>query len=346
MQDDIFIRRCFELALLGAGHVSPNPLVGAVLVHENRIIGEGWHQGWGKPHAEVNCLHQVAPANRRYIPFSTLYCNLEPCSHFGKTPPCADLILEHKIPRVVISNVDPNPLVAGRGIAKLRQAGVSVVHGILEEEGQWLNRMFFTWIRENRPYVVLKWAQSADGFLGRAGKRTRISGSATQRLVHRWRSEIDAILVGTQTALTDNPRLDVRYYGPPPPLRIALDAKGDIPANYHLFDGSVETWIFGKERPSLEGLVRFFPSPSPVPPQSILSAIKAANRGSLLVEGGARLLTHFLESGNWDEIRLIENFNYLGSGIKAPSIPEQVQLRTQFHLEAERVRIFARSGSK
>lgn len=200
-----YIRRCFQLARLGAGHVLPNPLVGAVVVHADRIIGEGWHRRYGEAHAEVNALRAVAEANRHLIPQSTLFCNLEPCFHFGKTPPCVDLILKEKIPRVVVANTDPNPLVAGQSIQKLRAAGVEVHAGILEADGRYLNRAFFTWIEKKRPHIILKWAQSADGYLGRQGERMDLTCLLAQRLVHRMRAEADAILVGTTTALWTTP---------------------------------------------------------------------------------------------------------------------------------------------
>ena len=185
---ELFMRRCFDLARLGAGRVSPNPIVGAVLVHEGKIIGEGRHEQFGKAHAEVNALRSVRPENRALIQQSTLYCSLEPCFHHGKTPPCVDLIIQEKIPQVVIACTDPNPLVAGQSIAKLRNAGVEVVTGMLEQEGRSLNRPFFKWIQKKEPWVILKWAQSSDGFLGKAGERTPVSGPAALRLGHRWRA--------------------------------------------------------------------------------------------------------------------------------------------------------------
>ncbi|MBN8681392.1 MAG: bifunctional diaminohydroxyphosphoribosylaminopyrimidine deaminase/5-amino-6-(5-phosphoribosylamino)uracil reductase RibD [Chitinophagales bacterium] len=260
------MRRCFELARLGAGSTLPNPMVGAVLVHEGRIIGEGWHRQYGGPHAEVNCVAAVAEKDRALIPQATLYCSLEPCFHVGKTPPCVELVLRERIPRVVIANTDPNPKVAGQSVQKLRAAGVEVITGVLEQEGYSLNRIFFTWITEKRPYIVLKWAQSRDGFIGRAGERVAISSPETQRFVHRLRSEIPAILVGSNTALTDNPRLDTRLFqmrnaecgmrnfppsqggpgrvqGGPGRVRIVLDFKQKLRPDMHLLDGSMPTWV-------------------------------------------------------------------------------------------------------
>jgi len=341
MNDEHYIQRCFDLARLGAGQVSPNPLVGAVLVYDGIIIGEGWHQRWGESHAEVNCLRSVSTQNLPLLPHSTLYCNLEPCSHHGKTPPCADLILKHRIPRVVVSNVDPNPLVAGKGIAALRKGGTDVTSGVLERAGKWLNRAFFTNIEQKKPYIILKWAQSADGFLGLAGQRTPISNPAAQRLVHRWRAECDAILVGSTTALLDNPRLDVRQYFGKNPLRITLDTQGKIPPGHHLLDGSTETWIFGKIG-ELPANTRLFPCEGHVPLVQLLEALQLANKASLLVEGGTNLLQQFLGQDMWDEIRVIENTRCLGQGVVAPKLPKDASIKEQFHLGNDLLRIFAR----
>ena len=344
MNDALYIQRCFDLARLGAGCVSPNPMVGAVLVHEGRIIGEGWHQKYGEAHAEVNCIRSVLPEDQRLIPYSTLYCSLEPCFHFGKTPPCVDLILEQKIARVVVSNVDPNPKVAGQSLAKLQAAGVNTVSGILEAEGRRLNRAFFTWIAERRPYIILKWAQTSDGYLGKEGERTPVSGPAALRLVHRWRSEADAMLVGATTALTDNPRLDTRLYFGKNPLRVVFDRQGKIPLDFHLLDDSTETWVFGEKRSrahssddsesSDESFTRtkFFPAEGKILIPDLLEKLYKANRAILLVEGGANVLRQFLETGYWDEIRVIENDRRLGGGVAAPRVPAGVVWKEQFRL--------------
>ena len=339
-----FIQRCLDLALLGAGHVAPNPMVGAVLVHEGVIIGEGWHQRWGEAHAEVNCIRSVLPENQHLIPYSTLYCSLEPCYHFGKTPPCVDLVLENKIPHVVIANVDPNPRVAGQSVEKLRAAGVQVETGVMAAEAAWINRTFFHWISEKRPYVILKWAQSADGFLGRPGERTAISGPAVQRLVHRWRHESDAILVGTGTALTDNPRLDARLHGGNNPLRIVFDLGKKIPAEYNILDDSIPTWVYGPRREGDFGRTEFFPVQGPIPVAEILQQLYQTNRATLLVEGGAYVLKQFMESGLWDEIRQIESAETIGNGVKAPDLPAGLELKEQFQVGTDRIRIFARTA--
>ncbi|HEY5824526.1 MAG TPA: bifunctional diaminohydroxyphosphoribosylaminopyrimidine deaminase/5-amino-6-(5-phosphoribosylamino)uracil reductase RibD, partial [Cyclobacteriaceae bacterium] len=207
--DELFIQRTFELAQIGIGQVSPNPRVGAVVAHDGKILGEGWHKKYGEAHAEVNAILSVK--DHSLLKESTVYVNLEPCSHFGRTPPCADLLIRHQVKKVVICNVDPNPLVAGQGINKLRDAGIEVVAGVLEAEGRKLNKRFFTLIEKQRPYIILKWAQTADGFVARENYESKwISNDFSRQLVHQWRSEEDAILVGTKTAAHDNPQLDVR----------------------------------------------------------------------------------------------------------------------------------------
>jgi len=342
MTDELFMQRCFDLAQLGAGSVSPNPMVGAVLVHEDRIIGEGWHEKYGEAHAEVNCIRSVSTDNQHLVPHSTLYCSLEPCFHFGKTPPCVDLILRQKIRRVVVSNTDPNPLVAGKSIDKMRVAGVDVSVGVLRQQGQWLNRAFFGRMRERRPYIILKWAQTADGFLGKRGERTPVSGVAVQRLVHRWRSEADAILVGSNTAVTDNPRLDTRYYFGKNPLRMTFDLHGKIPESHHLLDDSAETWIFGPERPGNFRQTHFFPAEERVPVPGILEKLAAAGRAILFVEGGVDVLNQFLNGNWWDEIRIIENAGRLGAGIGAPGLPAVAEPVSECTIGNDQVRVFSR----
>jgi diaminohydroxyphosphoribosylaminopyrimidine deaminase/5-amino-6-(5-phosphoribosylamino)uracil reductase len=335
-----WMERCFQLARLGTGSVAPNPMVGAVLVHQERVIGEGWHQQFGHAHAEVNCLRSVQPADLHLIPESTLYCSLEPCHHVGKTPPCVDLILQHRIPKVVISNTDPNPLVAGKSIQKLRDAGVQVIEDVLKKEGQHLNRIFFTWIQEKRPYIILKWAQSADGFLGLRQQRTAISGPLTQRLVHRWRTENGAVCVGSQTALVDNPQLDARFYVGKTPLRIAFDGKQRIPTTHALLNDQQKTWIIGPERPGKWENTRFLPISFTHNLPALCQLLVQENISSLLVEGGQQLLTSFIQAQLWDEIRVIENKKIIGEGIQAPVVPEGIRENVQYILGNDLIRIF------
>lgn len=312
------------MARLGAGSVSPNPMVGAVVVAQNRIIGEGLHHRYGEAHAEVNAVSSISPDDRTLLPQSTLYCSLEPCFHFGKTPPCVNLILREKIPRVVISNMDPNPLVAGKSVEKLTQAGVEVKIGVLEKQGLWLNRIFFHWISTGKPYVILKWAQSADGFIGRQNERTALSGAPAQRLLHRWRGETAAILVGSQTTFIDNPRLDTRYFPGAPPLRITFDRTNQLPGHYFMLDDTVPTWIYGNTRTSTGHQTEFLDEAST--PENILSRLALHKKTSLLVEGGAETLSRWLLSGLWNEIRVIYTPKILGSGVSAPNVPPGAQL--------------------
>lgn len=280
--DEIWMKRCFELARRGAGAVSPNPLVGAVLVHNNQIIAEGWHEKWGGPHAEVNCFSAVPHADEKLVAASVLYCNLEPCAHHGKTPPCADLVVKKGIKKLVVANTDPNPLVSGRGTERIRQAGIEVKTGVLEHEGRFLNRAFFTSIQEQRPYVILKWAQSADGFLGKSGERTAISGPAALRLAHRWRSESDAILAGAVTAATDNPSLDTRFWFGKNPLRVLLDGAGSVPLSTSLLSDARETLVFGPARSGVPASKRFTGTHTHTPVHEILDVLFTEKRESCM----------------------------------------------------------------
>jgi diaminohydroxyphosphoribosylaminopyrimidine deaminase/5-amino-6-(5-phosphoribosylamino)uracil reductase len=341
--DELYMQRCLALARLGEGAVAPNPLVGAVLVSRGRIIGEGWHRRWGGAHAEVNCFNSVAPEDEHLLPESTLYCNLEPCSHHGKTPPCADLVVEKRVKRLVVSNLDPNPLVAGAGIRRISSAGISVETGVLETEGRWLNRTFFVWMEQGRPFVVLKWAQSSDGFLGKKGERTAITSAPAQRLVHRWRVECGTVLVGGRTALVDNPRLDARRYFGKTPARIALMGSGSLPDDCHLLDGSTETWLFGKKMPGRppENL-RFFSMESDWPLRDLLERCKENGKSCIFVEGGGETLRRFIALGLWDEIRLLESPVRLGGGVPAPTVPDDAILREQACIGTDELRIFVR----
>ncbi|MCS6930417.1 MAG: bifunctional diaminohydroxyphosphoribosylaminopyrimidine deaminase/5-amino-6-(5-phosphoribosylamino)uracil reductase RibD [Saprospiraceae bacterium] len=343
-----YIRRCFTLARLGAGYVSPNPMVGAVIVYEDRILGEGWHQRYGEAHAEVNAITSVKPVERPLLRRATLYCSLEPCAHHGKTPPCVDLLLKEEIPEVVVSNTDPNPLVSGKSLARLRAAGVRVRTGVLEREGRYLNRAFFTWILQRRSHIILKWAQSADGFLGRPGERTPITSPLAQRLTHRWRTEADAVLVGTRTAVVDNPRLDNRHYFGPPPLRIALDFEGKLLLSAHLLDDSQPTWILGPERPGRWKNTYFWHVPARQAEgrrwwiSFLLEKLREAEKGILLVEGGADILRQFFELDCWDEIRVLQSPFYLHHGIEAPRLPEIAVLQEEWRVGNDIVRLWTR----
>jgi diaminohydroxyphosphoribosylaminopyrimidine deaminase/5-amino-6-(5-phosphoribosylamino)uracil reductase len=322
---ETYMQRCLALARKGVGAVSPNPMVGAVLVYNNRIIGEGWHRQYGGPHAEVNCIASVSEADQVFIAASTLYVSLEPCAHHGKTPPCADLIIEKKISRMVIGCRDPFPLVNGKGIDKLQSAGVEVIVPVLEQAARSLNRRFFTCHEKGRPYVILKWAQTADGFIGSGTpERWLISSEATQRMVHRWRSEEDAILVGTNTALLDNPQLNNRFWTGKQPVRMVLDRKLRLPAHPHVFDDAQPTIILNDSVVRQSANTQWIPIGSEGSIASrILQTAQEQKLQSILVEGGRQLLQSFIDAGCWDEVRIITNTELkTGSGIPAPQLPD------------------------
>ncbi len=318
-QDTLMMRRALQLAELGRGNVSPNPMVGCVIAHGGRIIGEGWHRKYGGPHAEVNAV--AAVANPALLPESTVYVTLEPCAHFGKTPPCADLLVAHRVKRVVVCNVDPNPLVGGKGLDKLRAAGIAVETGLLEAEGRLLNRRFFTFMEKKRPYVLLKWAETADGFIARADYSSKwISNAEARRLVHKWRAEEDAVLVGTNTALYDNPRLNVRDWTGDDPVRIVIDRFLRLPAGLHLFDQTQTTLCYNLLEDKASEYVQYVKLDDPeegfLP--AMLNDLYRRKIASVLVEGGAGLLNALLAAGLWDEARVFRSPVAFGSGIAAP----------------------------
>jgi diaminohydroxyphosphoribosylaminopyrimidine deaminase/5-amino-6-(5-phosphoribosylamino)uracil reductase len=317
--DELFMQRALQLAELGRGSVAPNPLVGCVVVHEGRIIGEGWHQRYGEAHAEVNALRSVADSS--VLPQATVYVTLEPCSHFGKTPPCADRLVQEGVRRVVVCNLDTNPLVRGRGIHKLRAAGIEVQTGVLEADGRRLNRRFFTFMEQKRPYVVLKWAETTDGFVAAEGRRpVAISTALTNRLVHRWRSEEQSIMVGTQTARSDNPRLNVRHWQGNAPLRIVIDRLLQLTTSLHLLDGSQPTIVYNSLKNSTMPNIEYVclqPEADWIP--QILADLYERKVQSVLVEGGPTLLGAFLRTRYWDELRRIRSPKALGSGLKTPT---------------------------
>ncbi|MBL7747318.1 MAG: bifunctional diaminohydroxyphosphoribosylaminopyrimidine deaminase/5-amino-6-(5-phosphoribosylamino)uracil reductase RibD [Chitinophagaceae bacterium] len=329
--------RCLQLARLGAGNVAPNPMVGAVLVHNNIIIGEGWHKQYGQAHAEVNCINEaIEKGHRDKLNQSTLYVSLEPCAHFGKTPPCADLIIKHHIPKVVVGCRDPFEEVNGKGIEKMQAAGVLVdlVGGELEKECITLNKRFFTYHTKRRPYVVLKWAQTGDGFIAPLDilptetsgdtviKRLLISNEYSNRLVHKWRSEEAAILVGTNTALRDDPLLTTRSWTGPSPIRLVLDMNLRLPASLKLFNRETRTIVFNAvKNEENENLLFYRIAKDTNIIQELLSALYKLRIQSVLVEGGAALLESFITEGVWDEIRVITNEELIiNNGLKAPVI--------------------------
>lgn len=323
MNHESYMQRCLQLARLGAGSVAPNPMVGCVVVYDNQIIGEGYHQHFGGPHAEVNAICSVKENNRSCLKRATLYVNLEPCAHYGKTPPCVDLIIEKQICRVVIANVDPNPLVAGKGIDKLQQAGIEVISGIMSEEGQKLNQRFFTFHTKKRPYIILKWAQSADGFI--AVDRNRqdwITGSEAIKLVHRWRSEEQGILVGKNTILADNPRLNNRFFSiTSQPVRMFIDRNLEVDAHFHVLDNTMQTFVFNSLCEKTSGNIEWIKIPFDNVPAEICRSLFKRNIQSLMVEGGAATINSFIHQNLWDEARIITGNVWFGRGIDAPRLP-------------------------
>jgi len=324
MKDAVFMRRALELAQSGHGWVAPNPVVGAILVHEGRIIGEGYHALYGSIHAEVACIEAVAPEDRHLIPESTMYVSLEPCSHQGKQPPCAQRLIYEKIRRVVVCNIDPFPAVSGRGISMLRDSGIQVSTDCCQKEGRWVNRRFLQTQEQNRPYVILKWAASSDGYIAPSdGSRQQLSNHFSQTLVHKWRIEESAILVGSNTARSDNPQLNVRLWSGKAPLRLVFDRKLQLPGQLHLMDGIQETWVINETKQA-EGNPRYLKLDytRSILPQLLLE-VKNAGCNSILVEGGAQVLNSFINENLWDEARVFHCPVQLGNqSIAAPQLPK------------------------
>ncbi len=309
--DAQYMKHCLELAARAKGKTSPNPMVGAVIVCDDHIIGEGYHQRAGMPHAEIEALDSVAPSDRKHLPRSTLYVNLEPCAHYGRTPPCTDAIIQSGIRRVVIATPDPNPKVSGTGIQKLQRAGIEVVTGVLQKEAETLNAAFLTYHTRKRPLIILKWAETADFFMGKPDERITISGRDALTVVHQWRSEVDAILVGTQTAVIDNPRLTVRHVEGEHPLRLVLDQSMRIPPTHHLWSDEHPTVFFvdqhkGRKSPQAHKIVVPIDFSDDVLKQ-VLQWLYRHQKLSLLVEGGRKLLQSFIDAGLWDEARIIHS---------------------------------------
>lgn len=317
------MQRALELAAKGLGNVAPNPMVGCVIVHNDKIIAEGWHRKFGEAHAEVNAINAVQ--NKALLRESTLFVTLEPCSHFGKTPPCANRIIEEGIPKVVIASVDPNPLVSGKGILSLKEAGIEVISGLLDDEARFLNRRFFTAQTQKRPYVICKWAESADGFIdperteGQKGS-IAISGHESQQLSHMWRTQEQAILVGKKTALIDNPSLTARLWPGQNPVRVVIDPSLEISRQAALYDNSVRTIIFNRlETRSIFStqLVQLDFSVDIIP--AILQYLHYEGIHSIIIEGGCDTIQRFIRAGMVDEIRrIVAETVRLNAGVKAP----------------------------
>lgn len=329
MTDEIFIRRCIELAQKAKGKTYPNPLVGSVIVHNEKIIGEGFHQKAGENHAEINAINSVE--NKDLLKDSTIYVSLEPCSHFGKTPPCVNKIIEIGFKKVVIGTLDSHEKVNGKGKEILEKAGIEVVSGILEKDSQELNKRFFTFHQKKRPYLILKWAESADGFLDKDFKPTQIGNPLTKQFVHQLRSEEHAILVGTRTALIDNPSLTTREISGRNPTRILIDFDLKVPRDFKIYNDEAETLVINSLKNSEEGNIKFIKIERENFLQNLMEKFYENQIQSVIVEGGSFTLNQFIEANLWDEAMIIKTKNlHLESGTKGP----------EFHFESYKTETF------
>ncbi|GAA4130946.1 bifunctional diaminohydroxyphosphoribosylaminopyrimidine deaminase/5-amino-6-(5-phosphoribosylamino)uracil reductase RibD [Sphingobacterium kyonggiense] len=326
-KDELWMQRCLDLAVLGAGKTSPNPMVGAVIVNNDKIIGEGYTSPYGGPHAEVNAIQSVIDRygenSKVLFKESTIYVSLEPCAHFGKTPPCADLIVSKGFERAVIACQDPYAKVNGLGIQKLKDAGIEVELGILEEKAKWVNRRFFTRLKEFRPYVILKWAETADGYFAPLSNVQRwISNKASKQLVHKWRAEEDAVLVGKGTAKADNPSLTVREWEGRNPKRILIDKNLEITNDFNLYNTEAETLIFNAEVTDWRANIKLIALENfdLYLPQQILYQLYLMDVQSIIIEGGKKTLDMFIDAGLWDEARVFRSNEKWGEGMVSPKI--------------------------
>lgn len=334
MNDEIYMQRCLELAIMGMGNVSPNPMVGCVIVHEHKIIGEGYHQQFGKAHAEVNAINDVianygdlAPA---LLKNATAYVNLEPCAHFGKTPPCADLLVKHQLKKVVIGNTDPFSDVNGQGIEKLKSAGIAVESSLLSDQCSLLNRRFFTRIKQQRPFIILKWAQTADGYFAPSNDVQQwITGPMAKQLAQTWRSEEDAILVGKRTALIDNPQLTNRTTNGKNPIRIVIDKNLEIPLTHHIFNDQAKTIIFNEVKTDVINNIHYVQMEDMqyYLAQKIAFQLYLMDIQSVIIEGGIQILTQFINANLWDEARIFTSKTAWKEGLKAPKIDGNIKER-------------------
>lgn len=343
--DEKYMYRCLQLALNGKGFTHPNPMVGAVVVHNNKIIGEGYHRKYGYAHAEVNAINNVK--DKSLLKSSTIYVSLEPCSHYGKTPPCSELIIKYQIPRVVIACLDPFPAVSGRGVKMLEDAGIEVNIGILKEEAWNINKEFFTLQTRNRPYIYLKWAQSADGFIDKKrdnnnNSPVQISNDFTKMLVHKTRSEVSAIMVGTNTAIKDNPSLSTRLWYGNNPIRIVIDRQGRIPNNYNLLTDNIKTYIFTEQdnkRQNNQYQEFITVSFDNKLLYNILDILKNLKINSVLIEGGSQLLQSFIDLNLWDEADIEISDVFLIDGVKAPLIKNSYILEESKYYKSKRIHL-------
>lgn len=317
------MRRALDLAELGRGRVSPNPMVGCVIVHKDKIIGEGYHQKYGEAHAEVNAIDSVK--GHSLLPESTAYVTLEPCAHQGKTPPCADLLIEKKLKRVVVACRDPFDKVDGKGIEKLKQTGIQVEVGVLEKEARKLNKRFFTSIQKERPYVILKWAQTKDGFIARENYDSKwISNPYSRQLVHKWRTEEDAILVGKNTAIYDDPLLTAREWNGKNPIRILLDRNLEVSKEYNLFNSDAPTLVLNTIKEEKSGNIEWVKTDMNNP-WSVIRQLHERNIRSVIIEGGSQVLNSFINENCWDEARVFTSSSIFEKGIAAPEIEGKIE---------------------
>ena len=332
--EEFFLNKCIEIARLGIGNVSPNPMVGSVIVYKGEVIGEGYHEKYGSHHAEVNAINSVE--DKSLLSKSTLYVNLEPCSHFGKTPPCSDFIIKHKIPKVVIGCMDTYSEVDGTGIKKMRNAGIDVKIGIIEKESKDLNKRFFTFHEKKRPYIILKWAESKDGFIAPENQTEPfwMTSSKSKILAHKWRSEEDAILIGRITAEKDNPSLTVREVAGVNPIRLVIDKDLKLSKNLNLFNSESKTIIFNKIKSDNTSDNKYIKINFKNLINNILIELYKQKIQSVIIEGGTTTLQSFIDENTWDEARIFTTNIKLVNGVKSPSIKgknsSEIQIDTDY----------------
>lgn len=351
MTDQLYMQRCLELAKMGIGSVSPNPLVGCVIVSNDQIIGEGYHKKFGEAHAEVNAINDVLKNHgdkaAELLANATAYVSLEPCAHFGKTPPCADLLVKHRLKKVVIGNTDPFADVNGKGIEKLQNAGIKVETGILQNECSYLNRRFFTRIKQQRPFIILKWATTANGYF--APKNTVqqwISGPLSKKLVHKWRTEEDAILIGKQTAIADNPQLSSREWPGKNPVRILIDRNLQVPGSNHIYNNSAKTIVINEVKTEVQNNVHFIQMEDMqyYLPQKIAFQLYLMDIQSVIIEGGANILNQFIQGNLWDEARVFTSASSWSDGISSPVINGIIT--EEHYIEKDKLTIYQNNQNK
>ncbi|MBT6809367.1 MAG: bifunctional diaminohydroxyphosphoribosylaminopyrimidine deaminase/5-amino-6-(5-phosphoribosylamino)uracil reductase RibD [Flavobacteriales bacterium] len=334
---EFYIKKCLEIARLGSGHVSPNPMVGSVIVYYGEIIGKGYHEKYGSHHAEVNAINSVK--DKSLLKKSTLYVNLEPCAHFGKTPPCSNLIIENKIPKVVIGCIDTFSKVSGKGIERMQNSGIEVTTGVLEKESRKLNKRFFTFHEKKRPYIILKWAESQDGFIAPKNqtKAFWMTSRDSKKLVHKWRSEEDAILVGRITAEKDNPSLTVREMEGKNPIRIVIDKDLKLSDDLNLFNNDAKTIIFNQLKTEENNSTNYIKTEFNNLIENILEELYKQNIQSIIIEGGTKTLQSFIDKKMWDEARVFKTNINIGNGLKSPIVNGKISSEIQIDTDSLKI---------